>query len=75
MDEILAINNVKEFTESNVSNVLRKWFQTARFHPYGRIVFIASLYLHPNITEPTPNIWNPNRTERNIKYLQKKIYE
>jgi len=66
---------LKEFTESNVSNVLRKWFQTARFHPYGRIVFIASLYLHPNITEPTPNIWNPNRTERNIKYLQKKIYE
>ena len=62
---------LKEFTESNVSNVLRKWFQTARFHPYGRIVFIA----YPNITEPTPNIWNPNRTERNIKYLQNKIYE
>ena len=64
MDEILAINNVS-----------RKWFQTARFHPYGRIVFIAPLYLHPNRTDPTPNIWNLNRTERSIKYLQKKIYE
>ena len=54
---------MKEFTESNVSNVSRKWFQTTRFHPYGRIVFIASLYLHP--TEQSQHQIFGIRTEQN----------
>ena len=74
-DKIDGLIMMKEFIEMNFSNVSREWSQRDQLHWYGKIVFVPSLYLHPNRTEPTPNIWNPNRTERNIKYLQKKIYE
>ena len=62
---------LKEFTESNVSNVSGKWFQTARFHPYERIVFIASLYLHPNRTEPTTKHLESEQNRTKHKILAK----
>ena len=52
-DKIDGLILMKEFIEMNVSNVSRERSQRARLHWYGRIVFVPSLYLHPNKTEIT----------------------
>ena len=50
-DKIDGLIMIKEFIEMNVSNVSRERTQRAQLHWYGIIVFVPSLYLHPNRTE------------------------